>query len=188
MARGGGKILILCPTGQLVTAYRQRLGEDDSDAVVVETLDPGFHIARDADMSTFAAPGNLRRYDAIIIDEASQADDRVANLFLCGYRELPQKPALAVAADFQQLRHVGHGGGATSMQALTFSLRTFHFKSNHRTNDEVLKAFLALVRTQQPSKVAITDFFRGRVCLRLTWQSGAVDSKRATVAAIASRG
>ena len=32
LARGGAKVLILCPTGQLVTAYRERLGEDEQDA------------------------------------------------------------------------------------------------------------------------------------------------------------
>ena len=46
LAKGGAKVLILCPTGQLVTAYQERLGEDDEDSIVVETIHSGFHIAR----------------------------------------------------------------------------------------------------------------------------------------------
>ena len=82
LAAGAARVLILCPTGQLVTAYLERLGEDEEDSIVVETIHSGFRIARDADLKTYAPPGRLRRYDAIIIDEASQIDDRIAHIFL----------------------------------------------------------------------------------------------------------
>ena len=46
----------------------------------METIHGGLRIARDADVKTYAPPGRLRRYDVIIIDEASQVEDRVAKL------------------------------------------------------------------------------------------------------------
>ena len=58
VARGGGKVLILCTNGQLVTPCRQRLGEDDSDAVVVETLHSG---SRGSARSGFAHVGTARQ-------------------------------------------------------------------------------------------------------------------------------
>ena len=162
LAAGGAKVLILCPTGQLVTAYLQRLGEDEEDCIVVETIHSGFRIARDADLKTYAPPGRLRRYDAIIIDEASQIDDRIADIFLCGYRELPQKPLLAIGADYQQLREVGHTQGESTMQRLCRGVNPFHLTANYRTNDEELKAFLKVVRVKQPRKCYVASFFEGR--------------------------
>ena len=132
LAASHAKVLVLCPTGQLVTAYRERLSEDDNDTIVVETIHSGFRIARNADLHTYAPPGRLRRYDAIIIDEASQIEDRVAELFLCGYRELPQKPALVIAADYQQLRQVGHRGQESVMQRLSSRIPTFRLLATIR--------------------------------------------------------
>ena len=131
-----GKVLILCPTGQLVTHYRQRICEDDLDSVVVEAIHAGFRIARDADLKTYAPPGRLQRYDAMMLDEASQVDDKVANLFLMGYRELPQKPRLVLAADYHQLRQVGHEGGPSRLEKLSSTVKHFHLVSNYRTQDE----------------------------------------------------
>ena len=54
-------------------------------------------------------PSRLRRYDLFLIDEASQIDDHIAQLLLIGLGELPQKPFVAIAADFRQLRPVGGG-------------------------------------------------------------------------------
>ena len=163
LGRNSANVLILCPTGQLVTTYRERISEDDNDTIVVETIHSGFRIARDADAKTYAPPGRLRRYDAIIVDEASQIDDHVASMFLCGFRELPQKPALVVAADYQQLRQVGHRGGKCIMEALCDNIEQFRLLANHRTNDEELKAFLTLCRTTQPDKSTLRAFFDGRL-------------------------
>ena len=80
--------------------------------------------------------------------EASQIDDRVANLFLCGYRELPQKPALIVAADYQQLRQVCHRGRVTTMHVLSGSLRgSFRTSSSVRICLHFLRIFLPFFRT-----------------------------------------
>ena len=158
-----GKVLILCPTGQLVTSYRQRIEEDEADSVVVETLHSGFRIVRDADAKTYAPPSRLRRYDAIILDEASQVDDRVSQLFYIGYTELPQKPVLVLSADYQQLRQVGHSDGKSCLERLSDIGRPFHLLCNYRTQDEDLKAFLKWIRTNQPDKDAVREFFQDRL-------------------------
>ena len=46
----GARVLILCPTGALVHAYKERL--PPTDQIVVETLHSGFAIARKVDMNT----------------------------------------------------------------------------------------------------------------------------------------
>ena len=85
----------------------------------MEKLHSALRSARNADMKTYAPPGRLRRYDAIIRDEAPQVEDRVTNLFLCGELELPQTPALVVAADDEQLRPTGHHGQKSVMEQLS---------------------------------------------------------------------
>ena len=146
-----------------MTAYRERIPEDENDSVVVETLHSGFRIFRDADAKTYAPPSRLRRYDAIILDEASQVDDRVSKLFYLGYKELPQKPVLVLSADYQQLRQVGHSKGKSFLEALSERGRKFHLLSNYRTLDEDLKAFLKWLRTTQPDKDSIRQFFQDRL-------------------------
>ena len=162
VARGHGKVLVRCPTGQLVAGCMERFCDDDRGAITVETIHSGFKIARNADVRTYAPPGRLRRYDAIIMDEASQVDDKVAELFLCGLRELPQKPALIVAADYQQLRQVGRAQHKGTMEHLCERIAKHHLRSNYRTNDEELKTFLGTIRVSQPTKKTPKDFFAGR--------------------------
>ena len=72
----GARVLILCPTGALVHAYRERL--PPTDQIIVETLHSGFSIARKVDLDTYSPPGRLRRYDLIFIDEASQIGDAIS--------------------------------------------------------------------------------------------------------------
>ena len=63
-AEAGCRVLILCPTGALVHAYRERL--PPTDQIIVETLHSGFSIARKVDMNTYSPPGRLRRYDLFL--------------------------------------------------------------------------------------------------------------------------
>ena len=51
-AEAGCRVLILCPTGALVHAYKERL--PPTDRIMVETLHSGFSIARKVDMDTYA--------------------------------------------------------------------------------------------------------------------------------------
>ena len=99
VAEVGARVLILCPTGALVHAYRERL--PPTDQIMVETLHSGFSIARKVDLNTYSPPGRLRRYDLIFIDEASQITDDIWEVLFIGIRELSQKPFVVVGADYQ---------------------------------------------------------------------------------------
>ena len=88
-ANSSACVLVLCPTGTLVHSYRDRL--PDVDNIVVETIHSGFAIQRQYDkLVDYAPPSRLRRYDLILVDEASQIEDQVATLLLMGIQELPQ--------------------------------------------------------------------------------------------------
>ena len=100
------RVLILGPTGQLVAAYRQRLPE--SDYIRVDTIHAGLHIYRESEeLVQHAPPSTLRLYDAILIDECSQLDNSIARKLQYAIDELPQKPFVAIAADYQQIQPVG---------------------------------------------------------------------------------
>ena len=60
-AESGCRVLILCPTGALAHAYKERL--PPTNQIAVETLHIGFPIAREVDLKTYSPPGKLRRYD-----------------------------------------------------------------------------------------------------------------------------
>jgi len=155
----GLHVNILCPTGALVHAYRDRLPA--SDRIVVETIHSGFQISRKADMVVqYMPPTRLRRYDLFLIDEASQIEDHVAQMLLVGLAELPQKPLVIIAADFRQLRPVG---GGSMMKDLCDRLRTIRLRTIHRTRDAELLEFLQIIRLYQPPKRLVEDFFRGRI-------------------------
>ena len=157
-AEQGISVLILCPTGALVHAYKDRLPE--SALITVETIHSGFAIFRKYDkVVEYNAPTRLRRYGLIIIDEASQIDNDVAALLMVGYKELPQRPFLAVAADFQQLNPIQ---GGSYMRSWCGEMPVIGLKSIFRTNDPVLLGFLSHVRRHQPTRTILRDFFAGR--------------------------
>ena len=81
----------------------------------------------------------MRRYDLIFIDEASQIGDDIFDCMMCAVRELPQKPAVVVGADFQQVAPIG---GGTKFKDLCELILNVELSVVHRTNDETLKAFL----------------------------------------------
>jgi hypothetical protein len=157
-AEVGARVLILCPTGALVHAYKERL--PPTDQIVVETLHSGFSIARKVDMNTYAPPGRLRRYDLIFIDEASQIGDDIFDCIVVGVRELPQKPFVVVGADYQQVAPIG--GGKVG-RGICDSIKTIELKAVHRTDDPKLLAFLNLTRKKQPSRAEIREFFGERL-------------------------
>ena len=90
MAQGGGRVLIACPTGVLVSGYRDRL--PSGDRVVAETIHSARRFPRvaasDPEARVYAPPARLRTYDVIFLDEISQLEDglfehllKVARLF-----------------------------------------------------------------------------------------------------------
>ncbi|CAK0882662.1 unnamed protein product, partial [Prorocentrum cordatum] len=160
-ADAGLHVLILGPTGTLVHTYKTKVQHDN---INVETIYSAWHIYRRADtVVDYAPPSRLRTYDLIIIDEASQIEDDVAVRLHNGFRELPQRPTIFFAADFQQLNPLG---SSSAMRTWITVMTTISLFTIHRTNDDRLLSFLRNVRVKQPSKAVIRAFFAGR-----TWDS-----------------
>jgi len=158
-AVAGLYVLILCPTGALVHSYRDRLPE--TPHIVVETIHSGMAIYRTYDtVVEYAPPTRLRRYDLILIDEASQIEDKVATMVFVAIGELPQKPFVGVAADFQQLNPIT---GGSTIRKICSTMPHVHLKTIFRTNDPELLEFLREARMKQPQKETILRFFAGRM-------------------------
>ena len=154
------RVLILCPTGQLVASYRQKLPEHES--ICIDTIHAGLAIYReDESLVQHSPPSKLRQFDTILIDEGSQIDDDMARKLVYALDSLPQKPFISVAADYRQLQPVGKSG---AMHRWCRDLHTITLRTIHRTKDMELLAFLGLCRTKQPSRKQLYDFFRGRRC------------------------
>ena len=80
-----------------------------------------------------------------------------------GFKELPQRPTVFFAADFQQLNPIG---SSAAMRAFITIMTTINLHTIHRTNDDRLLSFLRKVRVKQPEKSVIREFFDGR-----TWDT-----------------
>ena len=158
-AKDGCYVLILCPTGTLVHSYRDRLPA--SERIVIETIHSGLCITRQADLVVqYSPPNRLRRYDLILLDEASQVEDHVAQKIFVAIKELPQKPAFIIAADFRQLRPVAGGG---IMRRVCDFLPAIELKTVYRTKDPEMLKFLGSIRKKQPDKSALRSFFDQRL-------------------------
>ena len=70
---GPARVLVACPTGALVSTYRERVVEDER--IVVQTIHSSFRVARAADMATYNPPSSLNQFELIVIEEASQIDN-----------------------------------------------------------------------------------------------------------------
>ena len=169
------RVLILCPTGQLVAAYRQRL--PDSELLRVDTVHAALHIHREAEsLVMHTTPMTLRQYDAILIDECSQFDNDLAEKLDYALDSLPQRPFIGAAADWQQVQPVHSNGFMRHWCDLqtTIKLRTIH-----RTDDNELLDFLRLCRTGQPERATLFQFFRGRRFRKSLADAVAYGSERA---------
>ena len=149
------RVLILCPTGALVHRYRERF--PDTDKIVVETIHSSFQIYREQDkVVQYSPPTRLRQFDLILLDEASQVEDHIAEKLMLGLAELPQKPFVVFTADFQQLNPVQGGG---KMRGICAALPQKVLTRVFRTDDEVLRDFCSIVRLRQPTKTEVASFF-----------------------------
>ena len=153
-ADAGLHVLILGPTGTLVHTYKSKVQHEN---IHVETIHSAWHIYRRADtVVEYAPPSRLRTYDLFIIDEASQIEDDVAVRLHNGFRELPQRPTIFFAADFQQLNPIG---SSAAMRTWIIAMTSISLYTIHRTTDDRLLSFLRHVRAKQPDKGVIRAFF-----------------------------
>ena len=124
------RVLIICPTGQLVATYRQRL--PDNDLIRIETIHAGIAIYREKKALVNHAPAStLRNYDAILLDECPQIDKSTTRKVVYAIDELPQKPFVGIADDYRQLQPVGNGGYMARIcrRLPTISLYLYNFIS-----------------------------------------------------------
>jgi len=160
-ANAGLYVLILCPTGALVHSYKDRL--PTTPHITVETIQSGFAIYRNYDkVVDYSPPTRLRRYDLIILDEASQIDDAITTMLFVGIGELPQLPYVVVAADFFQLNPVA---GGMAMRRVVANYPIIELTTIFRTKDPILLQFLKMIRTTQPPKSELSDFFKDRMLM-----------------------
>ena len=111
--RKGMRVLIVCPTGQLVHAFKSMLPEVDGvELIQVDTMHGVLKYKRPTEDKKVqhAGASALRRIDLILVDEASQYDDDEWRAFYQQVREQPHLPYTVVVADFRQLQPVKSGG------------------------------------------------------------------------------
>ena len=170
-AKKGMRVLIVAPTGQLVHALKTQLPDFDGvENIEINTIHGVLQYKRPgADSKVkWYPPSALRRVDLILIDEASQYDDKEwVRLFQC-IKEQPQSPFLAASADFQQLQPLTSGKvcNAQCEQMPTEKLTTVY-----RTNDPEHLLFLNRIREEQPRKETIREYFGER-----HWSGWTLDS------------
>ena len=103
------KVLIICPTGVLVHAFKSTLPDVEGvERISVDTIHGVLNYKRPGSDSKVAwsPPSALRQFDLILMDEGSQyADQEWDRLFRC-IKEQPHMPFLVVVADFQQIQPI----------------------------------------------------------------------------------
>lgn len=164
-AKTGGKVLIGCPTGSLVSTYRDRL--PGSDSIAIETIHSAFAIRRNADAATHDAPSRLRQFDLFILDESSQIEDEVFTLFMMCVMEMSHQPFVVLAGDFAQLQPVSkrrNKGETSKLQNFISGVKTITLQAHEyaRSKDPLLMDFLSSIRTTQPTREALRKFFDGK--------------------------
>jgi len=157
-AENGCTVLLMCPTGTLVHAYRERLPNHRN--IVIETIHSAMVIIRENDaVVMYAPPSRLRKFDLFLIDEASQIENEIAIRLRMAMAELRHHHVLVVAADYRQLQPIA-GGGEMIRWCLTMT--QFHLTEVHRTGDKELLEFLNIIRKDQPTRFYLHQFWQGR--------------------------
>ena len=108
-------------------------------------------------------PSALRKIDLILVDEASQYDDREWDRFFKSVREQPHIPFAAVVADFQQLQPVVAGGLCEkTCPALVGMGCSATLETIYRSKDPEHLLFCNQIRERQPDKESLRRYFAGR--------------------------
>ncbi len=160
-AQAGAHVLIGCPTGVLVSGYLDRL--PPHSRICCETIHSAWKIGRTVDCDKYNPPSRLRRYELFIIDEVGFLDNDVGRVLIRAILELPQKPLVVFVGDLSQLQPIR--GGEYMRNVLLYDAMTTVELEQHafaRTQDPILLDFLHDIRTAQPTKKAIREFFGDR--------------------------
>ena len=152
LAKKGLRVLIVCPTGLLVHMYKASLPEFDGvENIGVDTIQGVLKYKRPGPDGKirWAPPSALRRIDVLLVDEASQYDDREWTRFFVSIREQPHKPFTAVVADFAQLQPVVSGG---LCRRFCEGQDTVTLDTVYRSTDKEHLLFCNRIRERQPTR------------------------------------
>ena len=156
------KVLIVCPTGVLVYAFKSMLPDMEGiDKISVDTIQGVLNYKRPGADSkvSWSPPSALRQYDLILLDEGSQYDDlEWQRLFSC-VKEQPHCPYMAIVADFQQLQPVS---GGTLCKQFCEKMQTVVLDTVYRTQDPEHLLFLNRIRCQQPDRAVLEEYLEDR--------------------------
>ena len=161
-ARKGLRVLIVCPTGQLVHAFKAMLPDVDGiENIQIDTIQGVLKYKRPGKDGKvkWSPPSALRRIDLILSDEGSQYDDTEWERFYTSIREQPHSPYSVVVSDFQQLQPVVSGG---LCKQFCECMETVTLDTVYRSSDEEHLLFQNRVRYEQPSKAVLTEYFGER--------------------------
>ena len=158
----GLRVLIVCPTGTNVYGFKRAIPEfSGAELIAVDTIHGVLHYKRPGQDSkvVWSPPSALRRIDVILCDEASQHADLDWERFFTSIREQPHLPFACVVADFQQLQPVSSGGVC---QAFCERMQSVELTTVYRTRDPEHLLFLNRIRTEQPHRHTLTEYFAER--------------------------
>ena len=88
----------------------------------------------------------------ILVDEASQYDNREWEEFYKQVKEQPHMPCTVAVADFEQLQPVSSGGLCQRICETAPNLERVALDTVYRSSEEEHLLFLNRIRSQQPSR------------------------------------
>ena len=167
-ARAGQRVLIVCPTGALVYSFKAQLPDEAGvENIAVDTIQGVLKYKRpgpdtDHKSNAWAPPSALRRIELILIDEASQYDDREFERFYNAWKEQPHRPMVVIVADFQQLQPIGAETSRHLAYHFCMTQETVKLDTVYRSNDAEHLVFLNRIRSTQPDRKTLADYFAER--------------------------
>ena len=110
----------------------------------------------------------LRKFDLVLMDEASQYVDREFSRYIVCTTEQPHKPFQVVVADFSQLQPFSKSSPSDAKDISLCHHYCKHFplrvdmKTVYRTSDPEHLLFLNRIRLKQPSREQLEEYFGDR--------------------------
>ena len=159
----GIRVVIVCPTGQLVYSFKSSLPDVEGiELISVDTMAGLLCYQRPRDGKVrWCAPSALRKIDLILVDEASQYNDRDFLRFYPTIRQQPHAPVVVVVADFQQLQSVGPSDN--SWRRWCHGLPNIcQLGTIYRTCDPTHLQFLTKIRHSVPDRSTLMSYFGAR--------------------------
>ena len=160
-ARKGLTVLIVCPTGALVTSIKLLLPNFDGvELIHVDTIHGILKYKRGKDANvSWVPPSAFRKYDVVFCDEASQYDDLEWTRLFKTLKEQPHSPYCVLVADFQQLQPVSGGG---LCKKFCERMPCIELQTVYRTSCPEHLLFQNRIREHQVEKECIRDYFGDR--------------------------